>query len=149
MRNGRSLIIKMLSIKKIGQKNIWLFTLPLVLLLITFVFFKFFSSQSTINNKNDYLKVVGPKLTVVIANHDSQHIAEMNDFLYNIKTSDRSIGDYHLPLYMAFSLWTKYTETKDLAQITRAIGILQELKITVPELEEPISQIIEIMQSNV
>jgi hypothetical protein len=139
----------MLSIKKIGKKNIWLLALPLLLFVVIFVFFKFFANESVINNKSEYLKVVRPKLEAIISNHNSQHIAETESFLYNIKTSDRSIGDYHLPLYMAFSLWTKYTETKDLAQITRAIGILEGLKVTIPEFEAPISQIIKIMQSNV
>lgn len=149
MSSGKNLTIKMLSIKKIGQKNIWLFGFPILLLLVIFIFFKFFVNEPTITSKDEYLQQVRPKLEVVISKADRQQIAETKDFLYNIKTSNRSIGDYHLPLYMAFSLWTEYTETKDLAQITRAIGILEQLKKTVPELEETISQIIKIMQSNV
>jgi hypothetical protein len=117
--------------------------------MVIFIFFKFFAVDSTISNKEDYLKVVRPKLTSVIASPDSQHIVETREFLYNIKTSDRSIGSYHLPLYMVFSLWSKYTETRDLATLTKILGILEELKISIPELQEQINGIILILKQNV
>ncbi len=139
----------MLSIKKIGQKNIWLFGFPVLLLLIIFIFFKFFATEPIIGSKAQYLKVVRPKLTAVIADPSSQNIQQTKEFLLNIKSSDRSIGEYHLPLYMAFSLWTKYTENRDLSSLTKAIGILEELKISIPELKDEIDDIINILSHHV
>ncbi|MFA6253543.1 MAG: hypothetical protein WCV69_04485 [Patescibacteria group bacterium] len=139
----------MLSIKKISKKNIWLFIFPVLLLVVVIVVFRFLAADQTIKNKNQYLKVVRPKLEQVISDPKQQNIVKTKDFLFNIKSSDRSIGDYHLPLYMAFSLWTKYTESRDLTQITKAMGILEELKSTLPELDDPLSQIIKIMKNNV
>lgn len=138
----------MLSIKKIGQKNIWLFGFPLLLLLVIFIFFRFFATEPSIDSKADYLKVVRPKLEAVIANPDRQHIESTKDFLYNIKTSDRSIGEYHLPLYMAFSLWTKYTQDRDLSTLSKTLGILEELKVSFPDLGEQIEELIEILKTN-
>ncbi|MDQ5938977.1 MAG: hypothetical protein QG603_480 [Patescibacteria group bacterium] len=138
----------MLSIKKIGQKNIWLFALPVLLFVVIFIFFKFFATERSIDNKEDYLKVVRPRLESVIANPDRQHIKSTEDFLYNIKTSDRSIGEYHLPLYMAFSLWSKYTETRDLSTLSKTLGILEELKVSLPDLGQEIEELIEILKTN-
>ncbi len=138
----------MLSIKKIGQKNIWLFALPVLLFVVIFIFFKFFATEPSIDNKEDYLKVVRPRLESVIANPDRQHIKSTEDFLYNIKTSDRSIGEYHLPLYMAFSLWSKYTETRDLSTLSKTLGILEELKVSLPDLGQEIEELIEILKTN-
>ncbi len=138
----------MLSIKKIGQKNIWLFGFPILLLIVIFIFFKFFATEASIDNKEDYLKVVRPHLEAVIDNPDRQHITETKDFLYNIKVTDRSIGDYHLPLYMAFSLWSKYTETRDLSTLSKTLGILEELKVSVPDLGEQIEELITILKTD-
>ncbi len=139
----------MLSIKKISKKNLWLFVFPALLLVVAIVLFRFLAVDQTIKNKNQYLKVVRPKLEQVISNPSSQNIIKTKDFLFTLKSSDRSIGDYHLPLYMAFSLWVKYTESRDLTDLTKATGILEELKSTLPELGDSLEQIIKIMKNNV
>lgn len=137
------------SIKKISKKNLWLFVFPALLLIVAIIVFRFLVADQTIRNKNQYLKVVGPKLEQVISSPSSQNIVKTKDFLFTLKSSDRSIGDYHLPLYMAFSLWTKYTETRDLTDLTKATGILEELKSALPELGDSLDQIIKIMKNNV
>lgn len=122
--------------------------MPVILLVVIFVYFKFFAVEQTIANKNQYIDVVRPRLESVIADPSSNNIAQTKDFLLNLKSSDRSIGDYHLPLYMAFSLWTKYTETGDLTDMTKAVGILEELKVSIPELKDQIDGIIKILKNN-
>ncbi len=139
----------MLSIKKISKKNLWLFVFPVLLLVVAIVVFKFLTVDQTIKNKNQYLKVVEPKLEQVISSPSSQNIIKTKDFLFTLKSSDRSVGDYHLPLYMAFSLWVKYTESKDFTDLTKATGILEELKSALPELSGSLEQIIKIMKNNV
>ena len=139
----------MLSIKKISKKNLWLFVFPVLLLVVAIVFFKFLTADQTFKNKNQYLKVVEPKLEQVISSPSSQNIIKTKDFLFTLKSSDRSVGDYHLPLYMAFSLWVKYTESKDFTDLTKATGILEELKSALPELSGSLEQIIKIMKNNV
>lgn len=138
----------MLSIKKISQKNIWLFAWPLLVLVVIILVFKFLATDQPIKNKEQYLQAVRPQLERVIAQPTESNIAETTEFLLNLKSSERSIGDYHLPLYMAFSLWTKYTESGELTDLSKALAILAELKLKIPELAEPLESLMKIMQNN-
>lgn len=138
-----------MSLIKKPKKIYWWFALPILLFIIVVLVFRFFSFDDTIKNKEQYIKVVGPKLAVVIADPSYQNINKTKDFLFNIKSQDRSIGDYHLPLYMSFVLWTKYLESNDSAQISKAIGILEELKVILPEFSESFTQIISLMKVHV
>jgi len=132
----------MFSVKTIGQKYKWLFILPLLLLLVIFALFQWPALEPMIASKSQYLKVVRPQVARVADNPSRENISQTKEFLYNLKSSDRSIGDYHLPLYMAFNLWLQYVDSRDLSAASKAIGILEELKIRLPELTEELDTLI-------
>lgn len=132
----------MFSIKKIEKKYRWLFVLPFVLLLVIVLLFKNMAADTMLKNKEQYLHKVRPQLVKVTQDPSRENISQTQEFLYNIKSSDRSIGDYHLPLYMAFTLWLKYADSRDLSAASKAIGILEELKVRLPELSEELDNLI-------
>lgn len=132
----------MFSIKKIEKKYRWLFILPFVLLLVIVLLFKNMTVDTMLKNKEQYLHKVRPQLVKVTQDPSRENISQTQEFLYNIKSSDRSIGDYHLPLYMAFTLWLKYADSRDLSAASKAIGILEELKVRLPELSEELDNLI-------
>ncbi len=132
----------MFSIKKIEKKYRWLFILPLILLLVIVLLFKNMAADTMLKNKEQYLHKVRPQLVKVTQDPSRENISQTQEFLYNIKSSDRSIGDYHLPLYMVFTLWLKYADSRDLSAASKAIGILEELKVRLPELSEELDNLI-------
>lgn len=138
----------MFSIKKIGQKNKWLFISIFILLVVILMLFKWLAVEPLLKNKEQYLKVVRPQLAKVAQDPSRQNIKQTQEFLYNIKSSDRSVGDYHLPLYMALTLWLKYTESGDLSEASKAIGILEELKVRLPELKQEFDTLIFSIKNN-
>lgn len=135
----------MFSIK---QKKYYLSIILFFLAGFVLLFLRF-QDDGFIRNKQEYLDQVEPKLNQVIADPSVANLKYFEDYLLGIKSADRSIGNYHLPLYMAFVLWSKYLDSGNIAYLEKSQAIFEELKITLPEFSPQFEQIITLIKKNV
>lgn len=135
----------MFSIK---QKKYYLAVVLCILAAFVLLYLRF-QDDGFIHNKKEYLDQVGPRLNQVIADPSAINLQSFEDYLLSIKSADRSIGSYHLPLYMAFVLWSKYLDSGNIAYLEKSQAIFEELKITLPEFSTQFEQIIMLIKKNV
>jgi len=126
------------------------------ILVIIFILFGlvviFFTHQATPQTKNlvaqeNYAAYIKPWIDSVYTDQSLDNISNIKNNFLNFQGADKSIGDAHIALFLAFDAWERFLLTGDIDSRDQAIkhfsvatGFLPELSADINNLENILKQ---------
>ncbi|MFA5126646.1 MAG: hypothetical protein WC465_01425 [Patescibacteria group bacterium] len=136
--------------KEFLAKNKWfivIFLLTLAIFLI--LFYNLHNQTKIINNEREYLETVSPWLGSVTETYQARDIANIHDKLLYLKSHDKSVGDAHMNLFLAFDVWQEYLKTKNPDLKNQISDFLQRADEKMPALDSEIKRLENILAEDV
>lgn len=102
--------------------------------------------EQTVNNTDmvsaqDYISEVRPWLMDVFEKRSITSLVQTRNELLNLRSSDKSIGNAHIALFLAFDAWEKYIMTSDSSMKDASYNHFDVASNLLPELAEDINNL--------
>jgi hypothetical protein len=105
--------------------------------------------QDTVNSQADYIDTVRPWFKEIDNNYSLDQIANVRNKLLYLNSKEKSIGDSHLNLFLAFDAWQQYLESNNPELQRQADKFFEQAAISLPPLHNEINRLQTILLGDV